>query len=164
MTIFLIYALLITLIAARFIAISPVSLGFTVLLIALVISILIVPLITSWFRFIIFIIYVGGILVIFSYFAALQPNQHITNWSWGLLPTIIITSLLTTVDFQPIVTPTYNVHINLLFTYQNRIIILFMGLLLFLALIIVVKVSHSYEGPLRPFLYAQAYSKNPPCY
>lgn len=164
MTIFLIYTLLITFIAARFIAISPVSLGFTVLLIALIISILIVPLITSWFRFIMFIIYVGGILVIFSYFAALQPNQHITNWSWGFLPAIIIAALLTIIDLQPITVPVYRVYIDLLFTYQNRLIILFIGLLLFLALIIVVKVSHSHEGPLRPFFYVQAHSKNSPCH
>lgn len=32
---------------------------------------------SRWFGFIIFLIYIGGILVIFAYFTAIQPNQEI---------------------------------------------------------------------------------------
>lgn len=43
---------------------------------SIVISVLMGTTFSRWFGFIIFLIYIGGMLVIFAYFVAIQPNQQ----------------------------------------------------------------------------------------
>jgi NADH-ubiquinone oxidoreductase chain 6 len=54
----------------------PLSLGLWILILSISISVLIRTSFSRWFGFIIFLIYIGGILVIFAYFVAIQPNQQ----------------------------------------------------------------------------------------
>nr|YP_009250796.1 NADH dehydrogenase subunit 6 [Namalycastis abiuma]AMY15513.1 NADH dehydrogenase subunit 6 [Namalycastis abiuma] len=142
--------MLLTLVTSCLMALSPISLGVTVLFIALMSSMSIAAMSTTWYGLIMFIIYVGGMLVMFSYFAALQPNQHITNWMWWASPPIFIMFIYIGL------TPTFslnqlNTSIKPLFTSHNTAVLMFLAILLFLALIAVVKTSRSYQGPLRPF-------------
>lgn len=151
MTLFILHATLTTLIISCLISTAPVSLGVTVLFIALFSSITIATILTSWYGLIIFIIYVGGMLVIFAYFSALQPNQHVTNWMWwATIPIVLISSGLT-YRHAPFIINITSASIQPLYNYQNILILIFLALLLFLALIAIVKTSHAREGPLRPF-------------
>lgn len=154
--------LVITLIIICITALSPINLGILVLRSALFIAANVSIIYSRWFGFITFIIYVGGILVIFAYFAALQPNQHITSWSW--LHTPIIFSVIIILFFN-----NYTLNISIdefkiysIYSTYNLIIPVSIALILFLALIIVVKTAHADKGPLRPFIYVQLNSKNSP--
>lgn len=61
-----------------YLASSPIVLGVNILMMALLLSCTFACLMRSWFAFLIFLIYVGGILVLFAYFLALGPNQYST--------------------------------------------------------------------------------------
>lgn len=153
MTLLTLNSLITTLFFSCIIALSPINLGITVLLIALLISISLSILTSRWFGFIIFIIYVGGILVIFAYFAALQPNQITTTWGWIITPsffTIIITAFFQNNSIITTLTTPNTIEI---YHITNSILPILLALILFLALVIVVKTAHADEGPLRPFSY-----------
>ena len=137
---------------------SPLLLGVWILITALLISIFLATITYSWVGFLIFLIYVGGMLVIFAYFTAIQPNQFIqTN---NIFISLITTFLLFFVILIPL-NPSLLANINLLpnfsilslYSTPNIPILIFLGIILFLALVAVVKVSKSLLGPLRPFNY-----------
>lgn len=137
---------------------SPLLLGVWILITALLISIFLATITYSWVGFLIFLIYVGGILVIFAYFTAIQPNQFIQANS--LLVTLALTFSLFFIIIFPL-TPSLVSNLNLapsysilsLYASPNIPVLIFLGIILFLALVAVVKVSKSLLGPLRPFNY-----------
>jgi hypothetical protein len=142
---------------------SPLTIGLWILLIALCSSWFIGTIFSSWFAIIIFLIYVGGILVIFAYFTALTPNQPIDMLvissallvSWFLIITPIIISyhfispnLTTSIISFSILTST-----SILYSPINSLLLLTMATILFLILVAVVKIANITNGPLRPFSY-----------
>nr|YP_009107125.2 NADH dehydrogenase subunit 6 [Tylorrhynchus heterochaetus]AIT99404.2 NADH dehydrogenase subunit 6 [Tylorrhynchus heterochaetus] len=144
-------SLMTTIVISILIAISPLTLGIMILTTALLAAMMINFFLTSWFSFITFIIYVGGMLVMFAYFAALQPNYHITNIGLGLVPILFsLTAIIFSINWPIMVsiksTPTY-----VMILFPHNVILISLALLLFLALIAVVKTSHAAVGPLRPF-------------
>lgn len=130
---------------------TPLALALWVLLTALTGATLIGNTLYSWFGFIIFLIYIGGILVIFAYFLAIQPNQQIKikapiiacTASLLILPFTIISSILHS--------SWHDFWLSSLIRSYNIPIIVLLGLVLFLALLVVVKASSFFSGPLRPF-------------
>jgi NADH-ubiquinone oxidoreductase chain 6 len=71
-----------------FIRLNPIRLGVIVWAVALMSALIMGLLVYSWFGYIIFLVYVGGLLVIFGYFAAISPNIKGGFWSgvvWYLL-------------------------------------------------------------------------------
>lgn len=137
---------------------SPLPLGAIILFLALRVSLLFTTLSSSWFRITIFLIYVGGLLVIFIYFAALAPNTQISlRHTLPIITFIISLSFPIIVLFNPIISatslfPPLLKNITILFTPTNIYLLLFLSLLLFFILIAVVKISSLTAGPLRPFL------------
>jgi len=138
---------------------SPLTMGIWVLLIAFSISLLTGLIFSSWFAFIIFLIYIGGILVIFAYFAALTPNQPLTiNLS---LIFIIITWLIlviTFINYKLVISTTTRYITNLayypitiIYSFSNSLIVLVLASILFFILVAVVKITKLTAGPLRPF-------------
>jgi len=135
---------------------SPLLLGAWILITALLMSIFVGLTTLSWVGFLIFLIYVGGILVIFAYFTAIQPNQYIQINN--ILLTLIFTYLL---FFIILMSPYFTLLINInipfttsiltLYALPNIPVLIFLATMLFLALVAVVKVSKSTLGPLRPF-------------
>nr|YP_009231713.1 NADH dehydrogenase subunit 6 [Moloha majora]ALZ50231.1 NADH dehydrogenase subunit 6 [Moloha majora] len=146
----------------------PLSMGLTLLLQTIFICI------TSglssssfWFSYILFLIFLGGMMVLFIYVASLASN---TKFKFPFLSMFIIFSLLTIsmvilffmdlMDF-----PTSNniaVPSTLLMSYQNKTMLinwiyspklimftLFIVLYLLLTLLVVVKISYSHMGPMR---------------
>lgn len=153
MILIIINTIIITLFISCITAISPINLGAIVLCIALSTAINLGLISTGWFRFIVFIIYVGGMLVIFAYFAALQPNQHIIRWSWVILPSTFIIIFYVAWPSAPLNWPDSIPLTHQLYSSSNLLLPVLIALILFLALIIVVKTSRAEEGPLRPFQY-----------
>jgi len=133
---------------------SPVILGLWILLMSFIVSVVVRCLHFRWYGFVLFLIYIGGILVMFSYFVAIQPNQYhdfSKPFYWFILTNFNL----------PI-----NLHIGLidhfnncswwvtsLFYINNIIILVILGLVLFLALVRVVKVTIINIAPLRPYNY-----------
>lgn len=137
---------------------TPISMGLWIFSLALSSAILSSIIFNKWLGFLIFLIYIGALLVIFAYFVAVAPNQQLnilnlfintifTFFSFYGLNTILpnlINSFTLITSNQPI--------IQLIFS-KNIMILLLLGTVLFLALVAVVKVSSLSKGPLRPFNY-----------
>lgn len=150
------FILIITSTIILYLSTTPIILGINILSMALLLSVTLASSIRSWYAFLIFLIYIGGILVIFAYFLALSPNQQIPTTSNVIY---IILTLLTLV-IVAIVTDT-KVFIAQE-TFQDRIylysvgtapILILLAVILLLTIIIVVKLTNRSSGPLRPFSY-----------
>nr|QHT64912.1 NADH dehydrogenase subunit 6 [Perinereis sp. PA-2020] len=151
MTLLMINSIIITLFISCLPAVSPINLGTLVLMIALFVATALSVMSTGWFGLITFIIYVGGMLVMFAYFAALQPNQLITSWGWILLPTLFTINLFIMLPHSTLNWISHSPNTSQIYSPINLNIPVLMALVLFLALIMVVKTSRANEGPLRPF-------------
>jgi hypothetical protein len=101
-------------------------------------------------------------LVIFAYFAALQPNQHLTNWAWILTPSTLIIIIVTIINPHSLFWLPITPNTAQIYSPNNTLIPILLGLILFLALIMVIKTSQADKGPLRPFSYVQPNTKNAP--
>lgn len=131
---------------------TPICLGGWVLIFSLFTSIFLSCFYISWFGFTIFLIYIGGILVIFSYFAAIQPNQDVfidkPFFYWVVIYIIIpLNSSSFIIDLFS-ASPWW---VTCMFNSSNLYCIILLGLVLFLALVRVVKVTVTSFSPLRPF-------------
>lgn len=132
---------------------NPISLALTILIIAILTALLIALLISSWIAFLLFLIYIGGILVIFAYFVATAPNFPI-----NMKPTILIRTLIIIILFiyvnnksntQPITSLSSS--LNTFYSHQTIHTLTIIAFLLLLTIIIVIKVVSLPKGPLRPF-------------
>nr|AVW86067.1 NADH dehydrogenase subunit 6 [Branchipolynoe pettiboneae] len=138
---------------------SPLSMGLWILLIALSASWLTSIIFNSWFAIIIFLIYIGGMLVMFAYFTALTPNQPLgmmTMW-FSFLMAFIITMMLMCLSYSSLpmmFSISFNSmlpSITSMFLPKNTFLILLLATTLFFILVAVVKISLLSKGPLRPF-------------
>lgn len=155
MTLLIVNRIIITLFISCLRSISPIRLGALILSTALFVATALSILSTRWFGLITFIIYVGGMLVIFAYFAALQPNQQIVSWAWVIFPSTLIVITIITYGTYPLIWAPHSINTRQFYQFNTYIIPILMALILFLALIIVVKTSRADDGPLRPFSYVQ---------
>ena len=91
-------------------------------------------------------------LVIFAYFVRIQPNQQFELkrslvFSLLIFFSLAINNYVVTIDLISNV----NWWINSLFNLNNLSIIVLLGFILFLALVIVVKITTFMMAPLRPY-------------
>jgi len=144
----------------------PLSLGLTLLFQTVLISVGTGIFTHSyWFSYILFMIFLGGMLVLFIYVVSLASNDlfsfSLKTFVTYTLVLVILTFILLFLD--PIVTP----HLSSLplssistqpstvhfirWIYRNTLIIftLFIILYLLLTLIVVVKITNLFKGPLR---------------
>lgn len=136
------------------ISLNPITIGVLILIIALSLAIIYGLTLSSWIAFLLFLIYVRGILVIFAYFVALSPNQQINKFI--IVPSIIfILSVVITIrwaNIYPNITPTFQYLINTFYTNINIPILIILAIILFLTMVVVVKIVTNNKGPLRPFI------------
>jgi len=132
------------------------SIQITIIIIAIALSIATIFswYISSWYAYLILLIYVGGILVIFAYFTATSPNQKFTS-SKKILFTITIIFILTILISSNLDNPTLHISFNQelirLFNLHNSYALILITVILFITIIIVVKLSSISKGPLRTF-------------
>lgn len=154
MFLYIISSLLLSLSLTLFLNANPIRIGFWILLLAITSSIFISFIIHSWFGLILFLIYIRGMLVMFSYFTAISPNQLISLLPWKIiliftLPISFILFYLLILPIKPFI-PSKFIFISL-FSKINTTIFIFLGLTLFIILIAVVKIAFLWKGPLRPY-------------
>jgi|HubBroStandDraft_2_1064218.scaffolds.fasta_scaffold34005_1 hypothetical protein len=137
-----------------FLAINPLTIGILILIIALLLAVTFAYSISSWLALLIFLIYIGGILVIFSYFVSITPNQTI---AFQFIITSITISILTMSLWIKLANPTHLIHpyhtnqTNFIFITSNSITLILLALILLFTIVIVVKITTLSKGPLRPF-------------
>lgn len=107
----------------------------------------------SWFRVIAVIVYVGGLLVIFSYFLAVCPNQSLDR-KWWVLPfrgfISLVIGLSRTIFYSPDVGGRLT-ELEFLYKTDDGLLLIFLVIILLFALLAVVSVVRLSQGPLRPF-------------
>nr|WNO18562.1 NADH dehydrogenase subunit 6 [Pectinodonta sp.] len=144
---------------------QPLSLGMNLVFLVTISSVLTATQISSWHAYSLFLIYVGGLLVMFAYVAALIPNNLFKGFSMVLtfillmMMFIAVISLFTTPDsfflqinislssesWKNLLSPIY------LTSSKSFFILLFLAIALFMNLLAVVKICFYQQGPLRPF-------------
>jgi len=149
----------------------PITLGIWIFLRTFNLSLFISIFYPSWFSILLFLIYIGGLLVIFAYFITIEPNQHleiikiisITRFTNIFFYSLYSLSNITPIFLNPI---TYPPSLRSLLSINSIFILFFLVIILFLALIIVVKITYKHKAPLRPFSYVlpstkiKSYNKN----
>lgn len=135
---------------------SPIIITLNILILALLTAWTYAFFIRSWYSFLIFLIYIGGILIIFAYFVALTPNQYLKIKKYIItliltFSTISIPSIYSddTLNFSNI--QTYQTT-DLYFNFNIPILWIIILLLIFIILAIT-KIIYTSKGPLRPFIY-----------
>lgn len=141
---------------ALFLIINPLYIGIIILFIAITSTLLIGFILSSWLCFLIFLIYIRGMLVLFSYFVAILPNIQVTPLTSNIaLATIYMSSIsiyITTHFRQPIIIQP-EPHISFLYLFPSAWMLILLALVLLLTIIIVVKLVSIKSGPLRPYMY-----------
>ena len=159
MTLWILCRIIITVSISIISAPNPLIMGVSILNIALLIASIYSTLISSWLAFLIYLIYVGGILVIFSYFLAITPNQQsiIRPFLLPLLRGFFIILFSTYLLDLWIPTSVSTQQIYTLYRATNMPILIILIMILLLTIIAIVKISSRTKGPLRAFIsYVQA--------
>jgi len=126
---------------------------------------------TFWFSYILFLIFVGGIIVLFIYVTSLASNETF-NFSFKILLIILLTINIY-ILIQLIIDKTFilnfwhnndsnifiinfifenqnSINLNKLYNFPINILLLILIIYLFITLILVVKITNIFWGPLRP--------------
>lgn len=157
---------------------QPLSLGLRIIIATLFLCISSAMMLSSWYAYILFLIYVGGLLVMFAYVAALSPNILFSRMRSGLffclliIPVIVIIYNYNFVDSRKLELFNRWLEIKKLKTYGVELaspyyisILVSLGLILLINLVVVVKICYYQHASLRPFKqqYAYSNSKNSSC-
>nr|YP_010852766.1 NADH dehydrogenase subunit 6 [Neope ramosa]WGL40133.1 NADH dehydrogenase subunit 6 [Neope ramosa] len=152
----------------------PISMGLMILLQTLFICLLLGMLINSyWFSYILFLVFLGGLLVLFIYVSSIASNEFLNisflNKFIFIVPLIILLfSILIknnlnwlNLSFNEDMNNFFNMflfsynenNINLYKLYNNQtyFLMIIMIIYLFITLIAVVKITNIFFGPLRSF-------------
>lgn len=133
----------------------PLTLGITIFIIALTSLILICIISTTWLALSFFLIYIGGILVLFAYFLAILPNQFL-NRLYSIIFSLLALAVIGINEHQLLHSPQWSYNqfsVHLILSNQNTVIVITLALSLLLVLIITVKLTIIKSGPLRPYSY-----------
>nr|UZT27120.1 NADH dehydrogenase subunit 6 [Sternaspis buzhinskajae] len=159
MTLLLLLSLIFSFIVTLPLSTSPLILGMTIWFMALLTALLTALLHLSWFGFIIFLIYIGGMLVMFAYFSAIAPDQQMKIYFSQLISFFLIPPIVTMFIIKSFSAPLLtSIPTSLLFSPQTKLFIMLwaapfflLTLILFFTLIAVTKIVFQARAPLRPF-------------
>nr|AIW64902.1 NADH dehydrogenase subunit 6 [Ictinogomphus sp. MT-2014] len=124
---------------------------------------------TTWFSYILFLVFLGGMLVLFIYMTSIASNEMFQKSKYLLMITVsstvmvlmMITTIIDPMAYYYTNTPEMTFNTNMmkspesmdmlsLYNMPSAMITTFMVIYLFLTLIIVVYITKSHQGPLRP--------------
>ena len=144
---------------------QPLRLGLAIMISTLFICVITATYLSSWYGFILFLIYVGGLLVIFAYVATLSPNTlfgsaravfFLGGAQLILPPILFFTSFL---DFNTL-RSSKSAIADLMFLKTCGVqlvspitisILISLGLILLINLVVVVKICYYQQRALRPY-------------
>nr|ADU57250.1 NADH dehydrogenase subunit 6 [Sinohyriopsis schlegelii] len=139
----------------------PLSLGMMVLLLAFI-SCTLIGMSSPWYAYMLFFIFIGGMLVMFAYIASLSPN---TTFSLNnqLMP-LILTSLTLTLSKELSFIPNYQTNSSLelsvnnltqtlssLYTQNGTTCVILLACMLLFTMVASVKLCKPKSGALRPY-------------
>lgn len=143
---------------------QPLSLGLRIMLSTLFFCLLTAIFLSRWYAYILFLIYVGGLLVIFAYVAALSPNVLFSRANFLIFFIImffLLMGILINYEFSDL---SSLANFNVWFERKNfkyygvqltssyyRFILISLGIVLLLNLVVVVKICFYQWAALRPF-------------
>nr|YP_010610742.1 NADH dehydrogenase subunit 6 [Graneledone verrucosa]WAP91562.1 NADH dehydrogenase subunit 6 [Graneledone verrucosa] len=167
MSLMMIFSLGFSLISMLVILIQPLSLGIMIMLISIFMSIIISFFIYSWYGFMLFLVYIGGLLVMFMYIISLIPNliffsKGLLFYFFSLMMGFFLMNLFSMFKYMDLNMISMNLMemknmsmglSSLVMSNYNFFSYIFLGILLLLILISVVKICYYCEGPLRIFKY-----------
>nr|AQT38716.1 NADH dehydrogenase subunit 6 [Margarya monodi] len=143
---------------------QPLSLGFCIMMLTLLMCVMIGVFLSSWYGFILFLIYVGGLLVMFAYVAALIPNIFMDiDLFGGLIGVVQISFMYMYWGFFFIDVKGLDV-LNVMFMVNKKMssvelvspefitILIGLGVILLVNMIVVVKICYHKYSVMRPFL------------
>nr|AEI29251.1 NADH dehydrogenase subunit 6 [Polydrusus marginatus] len=146
----------------------PISFGFIILLQTITFSLITGILnLDFWFSYILFLIMIGGMLILFIYMTSIASNEKfnfskkMTFFSLMFLMTTILMNLmldnflymknLNNYDLNPQNMLNMNLSMNKFFNSPNMMIMILLMIYLLITLIAIVKITQSKMGPLRPY-------------
>nr|AOR07213.1 NADH dehydrogenase subunit 6 [Mesenchytraeus solifugus] len=135
-------------------AMNPLTLGLLILFLALLLSISFSMSMSSWVALLIFLIYIGGMLVMFSYFVAITPNQNLSTMlilSMLSISMMALSSISFMLNMSPPIEMEYVQQTNIMYESYNIFSLIMLAMILLFTMVVVVKVSIHNKGPLRPF-------------
>uniref|UniRef100_UPI0030FE1739 NADH dehydrogenase subunit 6 n=1 Tax=Citellophilus tesquorum TaxID=506900 RepID=UPI0030FE1739 len=147
----------------------PLTLGFMLMIQTLWISIMMgIISKTFWFSYILFITFLGGMLILFIYMTSLSSNEFfkfsIKTFTLKLLLMMILLILIFNTDlfyfnyfnnidsflFNSLTYSNINIlNMNKLYNYPNNLITIMLIIYLLMTLIIVIKITDLFIGPMR---------------
>nr|QXI88798.1 NADH dehydrogenase subunit 6 [Halpe nephele] len=154
----------------------PLSLGLLILIQTLLICLISGMIIyTYWFSYILFLTFLGGLLVLFIYVSSIASNELFKLSTNHKMIMIIMINLLIMMFFllnnlnwmNNIFPPNnemnnffnlfiffnneYNINLSKLYNEQNYLLMIMLIIYLFITLVAVVKITNIFYGPLRSF-------------
>lgn len=157
---------------------QPLSLGLSIIFSTIFLCVLVALYLSSWYGYILFLIYVGGLLVIFAYVAALSPNVLFGGAaplaflaaSQTVLPLILFFRDFIDLSQLTVLSGEREFFIGLktcgIELVSPSVISVLIGLatILLVNLVVVVKICYYQHATLRPYkvAYANSYSKDSP--
>nr|YP_009513723.1 NADH dehydrogenase subunit 6 [Matuta planipes]AXG76236.1 NADH dehydrogenase subunit 6 [Matuta planipes]QIA95920.1 NADH dehydrogenase subunit 6 [Matuta planipes] len=145
----------------------PLSLALVLIIQTMIISMLTGFFMYSfWFSYVLFMIFLGGVLVLFIYVTSLASNEqfsYISPMKFMFFISAILCSVVVSLLLDPMLLPSFsmipvstiNMNMSLPFIvswiYNNTLMFftLFVVLYLLLTLLVVVKITNLFKGPLR---------------
>nr|WOC29682.1 NADH dehydrogenase subunit 6 [Koreoleptoxis friniana] len=155
---------------------QPLSLGLSIMFSTMFLCVLIAMHLSSWYAYILFLIYVGGLLVMFAYVAALSPNTLFSGMgpflfllgTQALVPVVVFNSAfldtnnLSFLVGQRELMSSMKILGSELASPSLISILVGLGVILLINLVVVVKICYYRHSMLRPYktMYANTYPKN----
>nr|YP_010944818.1 NADH dehydrogenase subunit 6 [Bathothauma lyromma]WMC20952.1 NADH dehydrogenase subunit 6 [Bathothauma lyromma] len=147
--------------------IQPLSLGFILMLLTLFISGLLGMITFSWYGYLLFLVYIGGLLVMFMYVISLVPNlifvsSKVFMYMIMIFFGFLFMNFLVSKEFISIDIKSFSLFeyssmslcgSSMIMMYDNFMCYLLLGVVLLFLLISVVKICYYCEGPLRVFKF-----------
>lgn len=144
---------------------QPLSLGLAIMVSTLLICILSAIFLSAWYAYILFLIYVGGLLVIFAYVAALSPNV-LFGGAFPLIFFLTIAFIFSSIvyfypltDYRQVMDykdfsggKNLKTHGVELVSPRYISILVGLGIILLINLVAVIKISYYQHSSLRPFI------------
>jgi len=114
-----------------------------------------------WFSYILFLIFLGGLIVLFVYITRLASNEliFIRIYSYAqafILNLTIISIAILYLNQQPLIYLSNTIIIktfNFIYSWNSIGLIILTIIYLLLTLIIVVKISNKFEGPIKNLIF-----------
>nr|YP_010610678.1 NADH dehydrogenase subunit 6 [Cirrothauma magna]WAP91433.1 NADH dehydrogenase subunit 6 [Cirrothauma magna] len=159
-----------SLVSLSIIMIQPLSLGFMVMLVSIISSVLVSFITYSWYGFMLFLVYIGGLLIMFMYIISLIPNliflsMKIFFFFFVYMVGIFLVVFFSLYNYMDLgVMDFFYMNMNnmsmgnsgLIMINYNFFCYVLLGMLLLFVLISVVKICYYCDGPLRVFKYKYA--------